>query len=333
MCVNYVWGLLRLSASLGIGLTWTACSDMQAYAANTESAFSVSWIGETGLAGLSQNSARGAADARPQASMDGAQEPGAAATPATATPATATPALTKGRFAFSLVAGVEFAQDKEEFSETTPLVTFHGDTAWGTTISEFRPIDSGFRCVPGDVHTTIDLGFSAIPTEEQNAGGTPAGIVTSRKAITAQVGLDWRPLHFPLDDVGSQSELFVGPSIRVGLQSLAEREDGSDVDSVNNFELVGFRLGEFDATQQSDNPVLTRWVAVYYGNYESFGHDRVAVEAVLTIADSGLFVGTSFIGGSGPDDLRFFVGFTSSFSKLVASIGDVVGAIFPTREQ
>jgi hypothetical protein len=274
---------------------------------------------------------------------DPATPPAAAGSTAPATPP-ATPTSSSrdhsGRFSYGILAGVEFSQRRESFSRADPYVEFSGDTAWRSldTFCEC-PQEDFLALAPEDFHTWIGLSLQATPVEATDVA-TSEKFIASRKVFQGMVGADWRLVTFQdterrIDGKQQRMRTFLGPTARIGLQTL----DTPDTDATTSFAIddrtarhwgLGLKMGDHPAEQLDThdiNPGVRRYLAVYYGQYETFDKHKWTVEGLLqTDQDPGLFVGFTAVLGDGPDDITIWLGMSFGVDRL----GQALRSLLPS---
>jgi hypothetical protein len=235
-----------------------------------------------------------------------------------------------GRFAYGLLAGVEFSQGRDSFSQATPYVEFSCDTAWRRLAGVPKePQEGYFGLALDNVHTWIDLSLQAAPVAATDLD-TGQEFIDSRKTFQGLTGIDWRLLTFEDTDRREGGKVqrmrtFLGPTARIGLQTLDPATD----DPMVAFEIddrtarhwgIGLKMGDHPAEDRDShylNPAVRRFLAVYYGHYETFDDHKWTVEGMLqTDQDPGFFIGFTAVLGSGPDDITLWMGISLGFDKL-----------------
>ena len=239
-----------------------------------------------------------------------------------------------GRFTYEILTGVEFSQDKGEFSEENFLLRFVGDTSWRRESA----YPDWYLSWLNDVHSSVAVTLSSIPAKEidtDTATGTTDEFLTSKKAVTFAFGAESR--WFKLAEVGPEKEkqtLFFGPIVRGGFSTLTESAEDTatvteDVDSVNSFYGAGIRIGEGPASTDDDfNPRLVRYVDVHYSHYENLDGNRLTFDALLRPkSGKGFFIGARALVGEGEDDVRIYAGISLSTDALESAISGLSGLI------
>lgn len=226
----------------------------------------------------------------------------------------------KGRFVYEILTGVEFSQDREEFSEENFFLRFAGDTSWHTD----HHVEERSSWL-GDVHSSVAITLASIPAPETDGSEE---FLTSKKAVSFSFGAESRAWKLP----GEESTLFVGPILRGGFSTLLDSPDANeDVDTVSSFYGAGFRIGEMPKLRDSCNATLIRFVDVHYSRYEYLDDEwRWTFDALLrprTESASGFFLGARALVGSGEDDVRIYAGISidpEAVEKAISSIGGLV---------
>lgn len=271
-------------------------------------------------------------DATPAADFE--PESATVASPASA-PAASSWAL--GRFRFGIMTGAMISQKRNNFSDTDLFLRFLGDTTWQGNPRAPRQGDTDVQL--SNVHSQISLTFETIPDV------TPGDDFThSEKALTLEGALDWRIFGWNLDNETDATtgeitydRLSVGPLVKTGLQTITEdRDPASDLDSVNHYTAFGIRVAEEVRSSKVINPGLFRYLDLTRGTVENFDGERWLFEGVLranlTQDAQDEEARTWFIGfkanlGSGPDDLRIFIG-TDNALQYLASVVEGISGMF-----
>lgn len=255
----------------------------------------------------------------------------------------------RGIWRHSLTFGVEFSQERGDFSEQDAILGFSTDTLlkqWGQTNKN-------------RFHSHLEVGLVAVPNEQTSSPATdgedgsdgqqpPPGngsegeletFLASRKSISMQVGGYWVRELRRGDDV-----LNLGLVGKYGFHSLAnhEEEQGADdpvaaatEDTVKSFYAAGFRFAHHKQVPPGVNPEILRSVEVLVGHYENFlskselaalGVENPKDQRLRVVIDGRLrlpgkmpvYTGMLANLGEGKDDVRLFVALRFDIEKLAA---------------
>ncbi len=231
--------------------------------------------------------------------------------------------LSLGRFTYWWLGGMEFSQDKSEFSETNAYIQFTGDTSWRN-----EPVwstNDGIACKydPGDVHTSFNLELGSVSAIKEPTMPGDTEFLTSKKALSLTLGVSSRPYKLISEGDMVRDVLFLGPLLQGGFHTLTDApESDEDIDTVNGWASLGFRIGAFKQSKDEMNPPLLRYVDITYGYHENYDDWRIMIEASLrTDPNTGFFLGTRAHVGEGEDDVRVMAGIALNLEGLQNMVG------------
>ena len=235
--------------------------------------------------------------------------------------------LELGRFTYWWLGGIEFSQDRGEFGESNAYMQFTGDTSWRK--NSLWP-KGGNIVTPdgrdwGDMHTSFDLMLGTVSaiTEEPGPGiGDP--FLTSKKALSMRLGVDWRPIKLLSKAEGKDHYdiLTFGPIAQGGFHTLTEAPGNLErIDTVNSWAALGFRIGAVRQEQGKVNPPLLRHIDFTYGYHENYDDWRLMIDAILrSDPDSGFFLAANAVLGEGEDDVRVMAGISLDLEGLSSAV-------------